>query len=327
MVSLMQAKNHYPHNARTEQTLPQNKTINLIQILTALLVFLVALGSFTLSYNALQDIALSNGIIGRLSYIWPLLIDFALIVFSLSVVNAYLQGQATWKQWGLVGLYTLATIGFNILHAPDTWQARIVAGIAPVSLFFSFEFLMGQLRNTIKRQGLGMTIDQLNQQMTSLRLDLSNLEQEIIRQQQTAQSELETLTQRIESHKAELSELQRAKRVAKQASKPAKVSKETRDIAFTILAEWEGQNVNLNRKGAQLAREMSQRMGRKIGRKTGFNLLNGYQEMGTDSPKNGNGTPKTGSFDRLIDPLPMDKSDKQAPKNSKKYFVNGERQQ
>ncbi len=112
-----------------------NKTIS---ITTATLVFLVAIGSFSLSYSALRDVAIQNGIDESLAYIWPLLVDFSMIVFSLSVVNAYLQSETTWKQWGLVGVYTIATVSFNVAHAPHDLQAQVVAAIAPVSLFFSF---------------------------------------------------------------------------------------------------------------------------------------------------------------------------------------------
>jgi hypothetical protein len=80
-----------------------------------------------------------------------LLIDASLIVFSLAVVNAHLHTESTARQWALVALYTVATIAFNILHAPPTPLARVVAVIAPLSLFFSFETLMRMLKNSVTR--------------------------------------------------------------------------------------------------------------------------------------------------------------------------------
>lgn len=123
--------------------------------LTSILFALVAIGSFALSYNALRAIAIANGIPDNwLGDIWPLLVDFSLIVFSLAVVTAHLYSESTRKQWVLVTIYTIATITFNMLHAPDTLLARVIASIPPISLFFSFELLMEQLKNSVMRKVL-----------------------------------------------------------------------------------------------------------------------------------------------------------------------------
>lgn len=134
----------------------------LITILTAILVGIVALMAFTLSYYTLQEVALANGIPQLLSYIWPLLIDFSLVVFSLTVVTANLQNETTWKQWVLVGVYTIATIFFNTLHAWPTLLPLLVSKILvtcvpPLSLFFSFELLMNQLKNSVTRKVIPTT--------------------------------------------------------------------------------------------------------------------------------------------------------------------------
>lgn len=122
--------------------------------LTSILVFLVALGSFILSYNALYDVAIKNGISQDLAFIWPLLVDFSLVVFSLAVVTAHLYSESTKKQWLLVAIYTVATVLFNCLHAPNNLLARVIATVPPVSLFFSFELLMMQLKNSMDRKQL-----------------------------------------------------------------------------------------------------------------------------------------------------------------------------
>ena len=174
-----------------------------IALTTAALVFLVALGSFTLSYNALRDYAAHNGIPGHLAYIWPLLIDFALIVFSLSVVNSYLQSESTFKQWGLVGVYTLATIGFNVAHAPGNLAAQIVAAIAPVSLFFSFELLMGQLKTSVKKQGLARNIEQLGQDLNAKRSTVQNVDQQLEQKRSTIERLDEQIAELKRSIKAQ----------------------------------------------------------------------------------------------------------------------------
>jgi DNA-binding CsgD family transcriptional regulator len=115
------------------------------------MVLLIAAISFTLSYHALRDIAQSHGFDGWLSYLWPLLIDFALVVFSLCVVTAHLHSESTWRQWALVALATITTITYNYLHAPANLIAQSVAIVPPVMLFFSFELLMSQLKASVAR--------------------------------------------------------------------------------------------------------------------------------------------------------------------------------
>ena len=187
-----------PSIARFPHT--NNRITTVISTITAILVFLVALGSFALSYNALQDMALKNGITGWLIYVWPLLIDFSLIVFSLAVVTAYLFSESTWKQWSLVGIYTIATIGFNVAHAPNSLQAQIVASIAPVSLFFSFELLMSQLKNSVTRQGITKSLAQLSQEYQEASQNFEQLTQQI----KEANDEIDTLTKERDTLKAEI---------------------------------------------------------------------------------------------------------------------------
>ena len=159
---------------------PQDNRINkIISIVTALLVFMVAIGSFALSYSNLRLLAQESGIAGFLSYVWPLLIDASLIVFSLAVVNAYLQSESTWKQWSLVGIYSIATVSFNVAHAPNSLQAQIVASIAPISLFFSFELLMGQLKSSVSRHGLARRLSRTTQEYQKLETELNQKRNEV----------------------------------------------------------------------------------------------------------------------------------------------------
>ena len=143
----------------------------LIAWLTSVLVLIVALMAFALSYHALQGVALSNGIPLLLSYIWPLLIDFALVVFSLCVVTAHLHGESTWRQWILVGLATILTCTYNYLHAPANLIAQSVAVVPPVMLFLSFELLAMQLKNSIQRV---RKVQDLTQQVTTLKDTIDN---------------------------------------------------------------------------------------------------------------------------------------------------------
>jgi len=145
----------------------QKQTTVLAWVTSALVLAITAI-SFVISYNALRDMNQRYGISGQLwgldlSYLWPLLIDFSLLVFSLCVVTAHLYGDSTRRQWSLVAIYTMTTIAVNTLHV---WPELVpimaikitIACIPPVSLFFSFETLMGQLKASIKRQQQQATI-------------------------------------------------------------------------------------------------------------------------------------------------------------------------
>ena len=138
---------------------------------TSILVLIVALMSFALSYHALQGVALSNGLTGALSYTWPLLIDFSLIVFSLCIVSAHVHSESTWRQWSLVGLCTISTIFYNTLYAwpellPALPQRILVTGVPPIMLFFSFELLMSNFKNSIKRQSVTQVLTDKVEQLT-----------------------------------------------------------------------------------------------------------------------------------------------------------------
>lgn len=151
-----------------------------IAYLTSILVLIVAAMSFILSYHALQGMALNYGIPPSLSYIWPLLVDFALVVFSLCVVTAHLYSESTWRQWSLVGLATILTCGYNYLHAPNNLIAQSIAVVPPVMLFFSFELLMMQLKNSIKRQGLQSSATELGSLVEGYNSELAQVQAKLV---------------------------------------------------------------------------------------------------------------------------------------------------
>lgn len=139
-----------------------------ISKITIYLVATLALGALILSYDNLVGAASDNGITGWKSYIWPLLLDFALIVFSLTVVRNSLLGERQVWPWAMVGLFTLGTLGFNVLHADHNLTSRVMAAVAPIALFLSFETLMSQLKSEVNRQAIVHSLDQLSAQTGDL---------------------------------------------------------------------------------------------------------------------------------------------------------------
>ena len=161
--------------ASLNQFPPKRNPETLISAITALLVSLLAAGALLLSYNALRGVAATYGLSGWQSYLWPLLLDFALLVFSLAVVRNALLHEGTRWPWTLVGLYTAATIAFNILHAPHTPVARVVAVVAPLSLFLSFETLMSQLKSEVRRRAALRSLTDLSAQIDQKQQELGQL--------------------------------------------------------------------------------------------------------------------------------------------------------
>lgn len=116
---------------------------------TTTLFVLLAVLAFALSYTTLQVTAANNGKPGWASYGWPLLIDGGLVIFSLAVVYKSLRGESARVQWASVGVFTVATVLFNVLQETHPITTVFVLAAAPVVLFMTFETLMGIIRSNV----------------------------------------------------------------------------------------------------------------------------------------------------------------------------------
>ncbi len=159
-----------------------------ISIVTGALVLFLAIGAFVLSYDALEALASSNGIDPSLTWLYPLLIDGAVIVFSLAVLRGSLLGERVYYPWALVIGFVVLSTAFNVLHAPGELLAQIIAAVPPLALALAFELLTGQIKAEIKRAGATTTLTELTRQIKTTQAELDKLIQ-------AKQSELEELTQ------------------------------------------------------------------------------------------------------------------------------------
>lgn len=121
-------------------------------------VVLLAIGSFVLSYDALHQLAVTNHVPKPLSWIWPLIVDGFIVTASLAVLHAILTGRPATYPWLLVLAFSTTSVFFNVLHAPATVVARLVAAIPPLTLVLSFELLMRQLRDRLGAQPSNATV-------------------------------------------------------------------------------------------------------------------------------------------------------------------------
>ncbi len=139
-----------------------------ISIISTILVVALAIAAFTLSYSALRALANGNGIPARLAWVWPLVVDGFLLVATLSVLRNSLTGERALYPWLLVGLFTAASIAFNVVHAGDNALAIAVGATPPVALALALELTMSQIKSDVARRGVRETVNALRESVNEL---------------------------------------------------------------------------------------------------------------------------------------------------------------
>jgi hypothetical protein len=107
-------------------------------------VLVLAGAAFTLSYDALHQLALDSRVRPGLAWLWPVVIDGTIVVALLTVLAAKRTAARAGYPWALAGLFSAASVAFNIAHAPDRPVARLVFAMAPVALVLTTHLLMQQ---------------------------------------------------------------------------------------------------------------------------------------------------------------------------------------
>jgi hypothetical protein len=107
-------------------------------------VLVLAAAAFTLSYDALHQLALDSRVRPALAWLWPVVIDGTIVVALLTVLAAKRAATRAAYPWALAGLFSLASVAFNIAHAPDRPVAQLVFAMAPVALVLTTHLLMQQ---------------------------------------------------------------------------------------------------------------------------------------------------------------------------------------
>src|SRR5688572_32278612 len=112
--------------------------------LSAAGVLLLAAAAFTLSYDALHQLALDSRVRPALAWLWPVMIDGTIVVALLTVLAANRAARRAGYPWTLAGLFSAASVAFNIAHAPDRPVAQLVFAMAPIALVLTTHLLMQQ---------------------------------------------------------------------------------------------------------------------------------------------------------------------------------------
>jgi hypothetical protein len=108
-------------------------------------VLLLAAAAFTLSYDALHQLAVDSRVRPALAWLWPVVIDGTIVVALLPVLAAKRAATRAGYPWTLAGLFSAASVAFNIAHAPDRPVAQLVFAMAPVALVLTTHLLMQQV--------------------------------------------------------------------------------------------------------------------------------------------------------------------------------------
>jgi Protein of unknown function (DUF2637) len=108
-------------------------------------VLVLAAAAFTLSYDALHQLALDSRVRPALAWLWPVVIDGTIVVALLTVLAAKRAATRAGYPWALAGLFSAASVAFNIAHAPERPVAQLVFAMAPVALVLTTHLLMQQV--------------------------------------------------------------------------------------------------------------------------------------------------------------------------------------
>ena len=206
-----------------------NKLVKWMTSAVILLVALIGTGSFILSYGALLSIGISNGMPADWrGYIWPLLTDAGLIVFSLSLLTAQVTRQRV-SGWVLVvGALSLASMVFNVAHAgliDHPWYhigLKVVVNIWPALMLIAVvEALRHLLKTVIDRQGMVVTMTTLSQEKEALEGQKADLAAQVkaLKRQLAEQQEKATRPSPAELKEAKQARLKEVEKLQKEGVK------------------------------------------------------------------------------------------------------------
>lgn len=108
----------------------------------------LALAGFAMSYDALHALARASGATAGLAWLWPLIVDGFIVVASLSVLRAVLEGRPAWHPWLLLLIFSAVSVAGNVAHGAHTPIGRLVAAVPPIALVLAFDLLMRQLQES-----------------------------------------------------------------------------------------------------------------------------------------------------------------------------------
>ncbi len=139
-----------------------NKTESIITGLSASTVLGLAGIAFVLSFFAVRDLAIGLGSTPGLAWMYPIVIDGMIVVYSLTVLKKGLHSEGVRWDWSMIAMATSVSIGLNWAHVDYVFGVQTVLAIVPpVALAIAFHSFMEQIKSIVKRTGLWKSANDL----------------------------------------------------------------------------------------------------------------------------------------------------------------------
>jgi Protein of unknown function (DUF2637). len=98
---------------------------------TSIGVCALAAGGFTLSFSALDDLAVASGIDRQLAFLWPLIVDGFTVVATAAAFALRSRGVAvTWYPWLALVLFSAISVIGNSIHAANAARISVPVPVA-----------------------------------------------------------------------------------------------------------------------------------------------------------------------------------------------------
>lgn len=211
---------------------------------TIITVVAIAIIAFVLSYENIRALAIDVGLTPFQAALFPIVIDAAMLVFAMSMMDRAVQDREGGRAWGLsilVGLYAALSIAFNVWHSNLTVVGVTIAITIPATLFFTFETAMGQVKRHVQEHGSSLT-KQLDK--------AAGVNRKLERRVKQLESKLEKSDKEVERLRMELAQAATKKRKAR----GKRNNNETREKVIKLVKEnpgetytWIGKQLGISR--------------------------------------------------------------------------------
>lgn len=172
-----------------------------------LLVILVGV-PFFISFGALRHLAEANNI----SYpvLYPLMVDFGLIIFKFLALRESLRGRRDLYTWAMAITLTIISVALNIVHVPHTLPtlglARFMAALPPLVILTAFVAVSRRIEEDARTETAMANVKALEEFIRQRQAELEKLSQrqaEVDKLLTERQRQLDTLTQSLNHQTAD----------------------------------------------------------------------------------------------------------------------------
>ncbi len=180
-----------------------NSSTRRIAQLTGGLTLTLALFSFILSFNSLRELADEHNV--SIPFLFPFLVEFGVVIFSLNALYRSLNGESARWQWVLIIGSSLLAGAFNVAHAEAILISRLIAAMPSLFLVLSFETFLQQVKYSTKRNEAVRSLATLQQNFAAQQVKINerleqmraSLRSRFASERATSQAELQNLTDEI----------------------------------------------------------------------------------------------------------------------------------